>query len=230
MAISDRDKASILAQLQDNPFVDLHREFSSYYKIDKYVRNSPAFGFIEPKEVKLPAKDEGVQPTFQYIPVINTVAAIVSDPGFKNYGYSADDSVSKEVLKDVKDGSAWTENPYFQQNKDALSLLFYSDELEVCNPLGPSKGVHKVLHIYFTIADIPKEVRSKTENFFLALSVRSKDLKENRLAVYKPLLDDLLKLEQGVQVGEKFIKAGVLAHLADNLEAGLLTVFICRYR
>jgi hypothetical protein len=224
LSISEEDRASILAQLDENPFVTLHKEFSTYYKIDKHVRNSPAFRFIEPKEVKLPPKDDGVVPTFQYISVIDTVAAVVSDPGFKNAEHSDDDSVCKEVLCDLKDGSVWRENLYFQQNKDALALLFYSDELEVCNPLGPSKGVHKVLHIYFTLADIPKRVRSKTDNFFLALSVRSKDLKDNRLAVYKPLLDDLHKLEQGVKFGERLIKAGVLAHLADNLEAGLLSL------
>jgi hypothetical protein len=50
-------------------------------------------------------------------------------------------------------------NRYFQKNKDALGLIFYSDELEVCNPLGAAKGRQKVLNLYLSIAEISKPLR-----------------------------------------------------------------------
>lgn len=75
------------------------------------------------------------------------------------------------------------------------------------------------MNIYMTLAEIPKVWRSKTDFYFLVLSVRSKDLKNNRSAVYAPLIRDLKKLEDGVVFGERVLKAGVVAHLADNLEA-----------
>ena len=44
----------------------------------------------------------------------------------------------------------------FQDNPDALGLLIYSDELETCNPLGASKGIHKILNVYVSFAEISK--------------------------------------------------------------------------
>jgi hypothetical protein len=81
--------------------------------------------------------------------------------------------------------------------------------------------------------------RSKTENWFLALSVKESDLKLDRTAVYKPLLEDRLRLEQGIPVDDQghILRAGLLCHLGDNLEAHLVGGFstcfssydICRF-
>jgi len=38
---------------------------------------------------------------------------------------------------------------------------------------------------------------------------------------YKPLVKDLQRLEAGVPFGDKVLKAGIVAHLADNLEVNL---------
>jgi hypothetical protein len=219
-----------LSTLENNPLVALQEEFTSSYKRERFVANSP--GYIPPREIKLPPDSSGAVRTFQYVPITELVKAIVSDPGF----LPATPSQRDDVIHDVKDGSAWHSNPYFQENKNAFSLLLYSDELEICNPLGPAKGKQKILNIYMTLAEIPKHQRSKVENFFLVLTIRSKDFKGNREKVYKPFVDDLLKLEVGIPFRDGILQAGVLAHLGDNLEAhqisGLSTNFsrgnICR--
>ena len=48
------------------------------------------------------------------------------------------------IKEDFCDGKAFSQHPLFSVHKDALQLLFYFDELEVCNPLGSKTKVHKL--------------------------------------------------------------------------------------
>ena len=115
--------------------------------------------------------------------------------------------------------------PYFKENKDAYTIELYSDSIELANPLGASRGVHKIVNVYATLAELPKALRSKTENKYLVLSVKDKHLKKHRAEIYKPLLNDLQLLEDGVTARGKTVKAGLLVHLGDNLEAHLIGGF-----
>jgi hypothetical protein len=198
--------------MKSNPFVTMQEEYSSYYKINKVAQNSTHY--IAPQEVKLPPDSKGKVSTFQYVPVADIVNAVISDPDFKPSTPSPEG-----VLYDIKDGSAWKSNKYFKENPDALTGQLYSDALELVNPLGAAKGVHKIVNVYLSLVDTPKSLRAKTENIFLVLSVKEKDLKQNYSAVYKPLIDDLKKLESGVVFGDKIVKLGVICYSADNLEA-----------
>jgi hypothetical protein len=217
------DIAVLQEKMEDNPFVSLQEHFSSYYKINKQTENSPFY--ITPQELKLPPNERGKVSTFQYVPITETVAAIVGDPDFKNLTQAA---TPDGLLYDLRDGSAWKDNTYFQENPDALTGILYSDAIELENPLGAAKGVNKALNVYFSLVDIPKVLRSKIENIFLVLSVREKDLKENQenfVHFFKPLVEDLKKLESGVQVGKRTIKMGLICYCADNLEASSIGGF-----
>jgi hypothetical protein len=143
MQLGDQNREELLAAVTDNPFLRLHDEFSSSYKISKFVKNSGKY--IAPTEVKLPPNSEGVVRTFQYIPIIELVTAIASEPGFKR---DAQSPVNSGLLRDIKDASSYRNNPFFKDNPDALGIILYSDEVEICNPLSASKGVHKILNIY----------------------------------------------------------------------------------
>jgi hypothetical protein len=222
--MSPEDIAVLEEKMRDNPFVKLQENFSSYYKISKETENSPHY--IAPIQFKLPRNAAGKECPFQYVPIIETVTAIISDPDF--------DSLSQEpapdgYLHDFKDGSAWKKNQFFIDNPDALTGQLYSDAVELDNPLGASKGVHKALNVYFSLVDIPKSLRSKTDNIFLVLTALEKDLKEkkeeNYACFFKPLVEDLKKLESGVQIGGKTIKMGLICYSADNLEASVIGGF-----
>jgi hypothetical protein len=206
--------------MKANPFVYLQSEYSSYYKINKQLQDSSLY--IPPCEIKLPPDSSGKISTFQYTPVDKTLEAVTSDPDF---GKLSQEPTPEGVLYDIKDGTAWRENKYFQENPDALTGMLYSDALELDNPLGAAKGKHKIVNVYLSLVDIPKFLRSKKENIFLVLTVKDKDLKENYFHVLKPLLEDLKKLESGVKVGEKTIKLGILCYCADNLEASIVGGF-----
>ena len=65
------------------------------------------------------------------------------------------------------------------------------------NPLGAGKGRFKLVELYWTLADIPKKYRSKVDSIQLGVVVQEKLLKKYGYArIYKPLLEDMLKLER----------------------------------
>lgn len=211
IGVGEDDREAIRGILKQNPFISIQEDFRSFYMIDRHVKNSAYY--IPPKEMKLPAKENGVVPTFQYIPVQDILEIIISDPGYKPSVPASDN-----LLYDIKDGTCWKENSYFKENPDAFTGHLYSDAVEIVNPLGPAKGFHKVVNVYFSLVDSTKSARSKTENIFLLLSVKDADLRDNREAVYKPLIDDLIKLESGVKIGDRNVKLGIICHSGDNLE------------
>ena len=47
-------------------------------------------------------------------------------------------------LVDYCDGETFKKHPLFSVRKGALQLLFYYDDLEICNPLGSKRTVHKI--------------------------------------------------------------------------------------
>lgn len=54
-------------------------------------------------------------------------------------------SVTKhDVLRDYCDGEFFQQHPLFSLHHGALQILFYYDDVEVCNPLGSKKKKHKM--------------------------------------------------------------------------------------
>ena len=233
--VPEADRATLFADLEANPFVNLLEEFSSNFKRDKHLQNSDSFRFIQPREVKLKAKSGGKDSSYQYIPVPDLLAVIMKDLGDRSV--KPDQCQGKDVLQHILEGSAWRENDYFINNKDAIPLLLYSDEFEPCNPIGQSRSKQKILNIYMAPACLPKHLLSKTENWYLVVCAKSKDLKEHREDIYAALIGDLKKLEDGVEVDGTVLKAGILAYISDNLEAhtvggfsgGFASKQICRF-
>jgi hypothetical protein len=48
------------------------------------------------------------------------------------------------LLGDVCDASFFKDHPLFGGDPLALQLFIYFDEVEVCNPLGHARGIHKL--------------------------------------------------------------------------------------
>jgi len=55
---------------------------------------------------------------------------------------------SSEIMEDYCDGVAFNSHPLFSLRASALQILFYFDEVEVCNPIGTKAKIHK-LGTYF---------------------------------------------------------------------------------
>ncbi len=129
-------------KIKYNPFVKLQHNFSSYYKINKETENSAEY--IAHVQLHLPRTVVGKECPVQYVSVVDIVAAIVSDPDYQNLPR---DPCPNGFLCDFKDGSAWKKNQYFKDNPNALTGQLYSNCVELDNPLGPSKGIHKALNV-----------------------------------------------------------------------------------
>ena len=49
-----------------------------------------------------------------------------------------------DVLSDYCDGSAFKSHPLFSLSTQHLQIFFYYDDIEVCNPLGSKRKIHKL--------------------------------------------------------------------------------------
>ena len=47
-------------------------------------------------------------------------------------------------MRDWCDGNLYHNHPLFAAHPNALQLILYYDDLEVCNPLGSKSKVHKL--------------------------------------------------------------------------------------
>ena len=103
-----------------------------------------------------------------------------------------------------------------------MTLLLYSDGVELVNPLGAGRGKHKVIQIFLTFGEIPKYQRSKIDRIQLIAVLKEKLVKRFGFQkIYRRIVEDLKHLEKGISVSypvERVIKCGVLLHPADNLE------------
>ena len=76
-------------------------------------------------------------------------------------------------MRDACDGLLIKNHPFTLQNKEFLQVIHSYDDVEIQNPL-MLNALHKVGMIYFTLANIPIQFRSKVHNIFLFGIVRSK--------------------------------------------------------
>ena len=120
-------------------YLEAQIEFSSSYKRTKFVAEN--FKYINPvglvlnqDEVKMGAKPDYVH----YIPVIESFKHLVEDESFIHVMNQEREKPRKDgdVICDFTDGVAFQENIFFKNNPGAFAAHFYSDAVEVSNPLG----------------------------------------------------------------------------------------------
>ena len=234
----------IMAIFDEDQSINALEQLNTPYKRESFLLNH--FKIVPPKEIVLnkeEVKKGAKKESYQYISLLESMAMFVEDPTVievleetRNKQVNSRDIVYKEV----KDGTLYKDLPYFKENADALVGLIHSDCIEVVNPLGAGKGRSKLVELYWTIADIPKEYRSKVDSIHLGVVVQEKLLRKyGYKLIYKPLIEDMLKLERGIEISTPFrrkLKVGFMLHIGDNLEShslgGFSTCFssgdICR--
>ena len=241
----DQIEKVISESIEDDEYLEAQQELSSEYKRNKAIKEhfkycAPVGIVLNKEEVKNGAKPDHVH----YIPIKESFKHLVEDKSFIEVLEQERDKTQKknpEILRDLTDGSAFRENSFFKQNPGAFAAHFYSDAVEVSNPLGWAKGRHKIVQIFYTIAQVPRCQRSQIDRIQLCCVFREKLVgKYGMKTVLSKLVDDLKDLEQGITIHfpvEREVKMGVLAYSADNLEAHCLAGFsscfssydICRW-
>ena len=98
-------------------------------------------------------------------------------------------------------------------------------EVQICNPIGSYN--HKLFFFYFSIANLPRHLRSKFEMMHLFSVFYDHHVKRYGYNILlKPIVEDLKKLEAGVKMcikgNEEIIRGTLTALVADNLATHLV--------
>lgn len=159
---------------------------------------------------------------FVYVPVIQVLETLLNHSSFL-------DKVEFTHVhrpgqySSFQDGKYYRESGFVAIGDDVLSLAFYIDEFEVCNPLGTSRKIHKITAVYWVVLNLPAKCRSSLTSIQLAVLGRSVDVKKVGFdKLLEPLIKDLKVLEQtGVFVEALgcYVKSNVFCVCADNLGA-----------
>jgi len=76
-----------------------------------------------------------------------------------------------------QDGLYFQENDLLSASEEfKLPLLIYIDEIEVANPLGTSRKIHKLCSVYWVFADLPSKYRSALHVIQLAVLCKVLDV------------------------------------------------------
>ena len=242
--ISEEDIKKIISDVIGNDFfIKAQEQLNSQFKRSKFVQEN--MKYVPPVEILLNKSevDKGEKKdVIHYVPLEDSIRALLEDKSvIEMFEKEKNKEVNSDKIVDIKDGSLYKNSSYFRENPDALSFLFYSDGVEIKNPLGAARGTYKIIQVFFTLCDIPKNQRSQIDRLQLALIFREKLLKKySYKIIYKKIVEDLIKLENGILINipeEKNVKVGLLVHAADNLEAHTLGGFsscfssksICRF-
>lgn len=131
-------------------------------------------------------------------------------------------------------------HPVFSSDPSSIQLIIYQDDMEIVNPLGSGKGVHKLTAYYYTLANLYPWSRSAVDPLQLILLCKETDVAYFGLPrVLEPLIEELIKLENhGLEIRGQNLKVNTLVLLGDNLGTHTVSGFLenfstakyfCRY-
>ncbi|XP_045210242.2 uncharacterized protein LOC123561730 [Mercenaria mercenaria] len=121
-------------------------------------------------------------------------------------------------------GSIFINNALFHTNSNALQIILYFDDLEICNPMNKKAGSHKLGLFYYTIGNLPQTYRSRLPAVRTLAIIKRKVMNKHTInVVLESIRQDLIKLEQGITITvsgvNHFIKGSCLCFIGDNSAA-----------
>lgn len=113
----------------------------------------------------LEKKENGKTRSFQYIPLANLLQKIAgNEEVWAALNQPTPATHDDDILEDFTDGELFRTNPNLASQ--SLRLHFYVDEFEVVNPLGSSKGTHKLTAVYFKLGNLGNKENSQLHNTY----------------------------------------------------------------
>ncbi|XP_064461573.1 uncharacterized protein LOC135371450 [Ornithodoros turicata] len=192
--------------------------------------------FVQPSTICLENKPDGKTISFHYISLLRVLKMYLECPQVPDI---CEQQGREGRLTTVFDGTAFQNHKYFQGDKKKLCIQLYTDEFEPCDPLGAKRGKHKLMVVYYSVLNVPPELRSRLQHMHLALIVKDKLVEQYGLRrILQPLLEDVRQLEtEGIVVNSVKYTGSVLCVTGDNLSShrlgGFATNFshgrICRF-
>ncbi|XP_065893395.1 uncharacterized protein [Dysidea avara] len=165
----------------------LFRGFQTPAQQLTYFRDN--FNLVRPTKIKMGTRRihrghgrkrrlKEVTDTLVYVPLLKTLQMLLKDEGIYTEVQKGHTSTTPERLTDFCDGAHYFTHPLFNEHPTALQIFLYYDDVEVCNPLGSSKGKHKLAAFYFGLGNITPSKRSKLKGIQLLALCKSRTLKK----------------------------------------------------
>lgn len=196
------------------------------------------FGLVKPDEYYLGSRlDKRLDPetnsyiqtqvnvTFQYISIIDTLKAILSNKKHRNNIFK--DLQSQDgVLRSYVDGEHCRNHPFLQKYENVIHILLFYDALEVANSLGSKTIIHKLGAFFFQVINGPASACSKLSSIHLLILAYAADLKKPGAfdKVLTPFIAEMKKLssDEGVEIyidGQPFVLRALLTAVTADTEA-----------
>ncbi|KAL3970579.1 LETM1 and EF-hand domain-containing protein 1, mitochondrial [Sarotherodon galilaeus] len=160
--------------------------------------------------------------SFYYVPLIESLKQLMTNERIFTMLNTAPQRSREGFFYDFRDGSLFTSHPLFSQRPNALQLILYTDEIEICNPLGSHASANKLVMFYYTLGNIDPKFRSKLAAIRLLAIAKANDISQWGIdVVLKRILQDLSLLYNGVRIemsnGEIELFGAVIAICGDTL-------------
>lgn len=170
--------------------------------------------------------------TYQYVPLMPSLRQLLADTSVMEQIEQLPNRIRNDgLVEDFCDGVRFKSHPLFSQDKSALQIIAFYDEVEICNPLGSHVKQHKLGIVFYTLGNIAPKYRSQLRVINLAIVATVPVIEVYGLHnVLQPFIEDLNELaSSGVSVRidgcDKVFKGALLACLADNLASNQLGGF-----
>lgn len=141
--------------------------------------------YLIPKQVGLPDGSSGY--VISIIDIIQNLAKFSEILSF----FKKNTPLSSDLMTDIIQGQRYKNHPgQAAHEKNNIALLLYNDDIELCNPIGMHRGIHKICLFYVTVLNIPVQLRSRLAATFCIAVCKSKSLKSFK--AHKVLLNDFI--------------------------------------
>ena len=166
---------------------------------------------------------------FHYVPILETLKIYLQQPDIWASCHQKRDP--RGMLHDFTDGRMWKNSAVHVDSDMYVRIHLYSDEFELCNPIGSRKGEHKICAFYFLVGNLETKYWSLLSNIHLAILCKYKHVKNvGYNAILEPLLADVKVLEtDGILVEIDSIPHRVFGTVVtlsgDNLTSHMLGGF-----
>ena len=240
--VTENQKQAILEEFNSK---DLLKSCNSSLLRTDYTRKAffkKKINYVPPVPIYLGKNTNRRECFSQYVSLLDSLKALFHQKSVREqHSNLLQSKHSESIFEDITDGKTFKRNELFQNSPNSVKVLLYQDAFEVVNPLGSAKKKHKVLGVYFTLADFYPYNRSNIDHMQLVLLCKERDLSYfGQEKIFSTLICDLKKLEQegiSVDAGTK-LKGTLCAILGDNLGSHQIGGFvenfstsshICRY-
>lgn len=231
---------------------DIFKKYHGSNSRDAYFRTfsrkkyyKEHFNFVASIPRKLDNNEYNNGRKMYYVPILDTLAVLMNNSLFYRLWLNDFNSPSGniKIYNDITDGKVFRNNVFFKANPLALRLILYQDTFEVCNPLGSSRKIHKLVGIYMVVANVPAYNRVHVDQIQLSALRLEKDLIAFGFnKIFEIIIKDLRYLEKE-GIASKFlplqkVKGSVIAIACDNLGSHQIGGFLenfskseyfCRY-